>query len=395
MDNSAAIPSLPHAVNKGMALATRCPHCNTTFRVASDQLKLRGGIVRCGTCSQVFDGNAALVDLDAVAKNIPPVLPEPEPEERVETAPEPEPEIIPEPEPEPEPSASAAFDDEVAAIDAVEAESEKPGYVLDFDFSLDILPGEARPEPDPEPEPYIAEPEDAELSLADEFHDPEPAELDEEPPLPPDLETGPLPLLRESAASDDIIYEEPDTIVAEEPAQADPDEPEFVRLARGKEQAGRRRTIMMAAGSVVLLLTLLVQGMMNFGDVLVARYPALKPAVVASCALLRCKVELPAQIETLGIETGELQTLPNGTFVLTTLLRNESGLTQAWPYIELELTDANDKPLVRRVFTPPQYLPKSVAPAKGFAARSEQPVKIYFELKQVKASGFHIAVFYP
>ena len=48
-----------------MALATKCPHCKTTFRVASDQLKLRGGIVRCGTCQQVFDGNASLVDLDA------------------------------------------------------------------------------------------------------------------------------------------------------------------------------------------------------------------------------------------------------------------------------------------------------------------------------------------
>ncbi|MDB5756578.1 MAG: hypothetical protein JWR56_3006, partial [Massilia sp.] len=47
-----------------MALATICPHCNTTFRVASDQLKLRGGIVRCGACNEVFDGNAALIDLD-------------------------------------------------------------------------------------------------------------------------------------------------------------------------------------------------------------------------------------------------------------------------------------------------------------------------------------------
>lgn len=393
-----------------MALATRCPHCNTTFRVASDQLKLRGGIVRCGTCSQVFDGNAALVDLDAVAKNIPPPpAPEPEPEPDLapeivaEPEPEPEPEIIPapepEPEPEPEPSPSAVFDEEVAAIDA---EPKKPAYVLDFDFSLDTLPGEIKPEPEPEPapepepepEPHITEPDDAELSLADEFHDPEPSELEDEAPHALDLETGPLPLLRASA-SDDSVYEEPDTIVAEDVQQADPDEPEFVRLARNKEQAGRRRTILFGAGSLALLLALTVQGVLNFGDVLVARYPALKPTVVASCALLRCKVELPAQIDTLGIETGELQTLPNGTFVLTTLLRNESGLTQAWPYIELELTDTNDKPLVRRVFTPPQYLPKTVAPARGFAARSEQPVKIYFELKQVKASGFHIAVFYP
>src|SRR3954468_6645659 len=49
-----------------MALATICPHCHTTFRVASDQLKLRGGIVRCGACHEVFDGNAVLVDLDAI-----------------------------------------------------------------------------------------------------------------------------------------------------------------------------------------------------------------------------------------------------------------------------------------------------------------------------------------
>ena len=50
-----------------MALATRCPYCHTTFRVASDQLKLRGGIVRCGACQRIFDGQAHLVDLDTVA----------------------------------------------------------------------------------------------------------------------------------------------------------------------------------------------------------------------------------------------------------------------------------------------------------------------------------------
>ena len=72
-----------------------------------------------------------------------------------------------------------------------------------------------------------------------------------------------------------------------------------------------------------------------------------------------------------------------------------SSLAQAWPHIELTLTDANDKPLVRRVFKPAEYLPRDAAPAKGFAGRSEQPVKLYFELNQIKASGYHIAVFYP
>ena len=117
--------------------------------------------------------------------------------------------------------------------------------------------------------------------------------------------------------------------------------------------------------------------------------------MVAACAVLRCKVELPAQIEALKIEAPELQTLGGNVLVLTTLLRNESGLTQAWPYIHLELTDSSDKPVIRRVFTPPQYLPAGIAPAKGFGAESEQPVKIHFELKQLKASGYKVAVFYP
>src|ERR1700752_4460178 len=38
-----------------MALATRCPNCQVLFRVVADQLKLRGGLVRCGACRHVFD----------------------------------------------------------------------------------------------------------------------------------------------------------------------------------------------------------------------------------------------------------------------------------------------------------------------------------------------------
>ena len=44
-----------------MNLTTRCPDCGTAFRVLPVQLSARGGKVRCGKCSHVFDGVAALV----------------------------------------------------------------------------------------------------------------------------------------------------------------------------------------------------------------------------------------------------------------------------------------------------------------------------------------------
>ena len=77
------------------------------------------------------------------------------------------------------------------------------------------------------------------------------------------------------------------------------------------------------------------------------------------------------------------------------MLRNTGSGTQAWPHLELTLDDSNDKAVLRRVIAPRDYLPASVEPGKGFAPRSEQAVKLYFELAQLKAAGYHIAIFYP
>ncbi|AOJ75152.1 DUF3426 domain-containing protein [Burkholderia ubonensis] len=44
-----------------MLLATRCPHCETVFRLQQEQLVLHGGLVRCGHCRQVFDATRSLV----------------------------------------------------------------------------------------------------------------------------------------------------------------------------------------------------------------------------------------------------------------------------------------------------------------------------------------------
>ncbi len=41
-----------------MSTITRCPACSTVFKVVADQLKVSGGWVRCGHCSEVFDAQA-------------------------------------------------------------------------------------------------------------------------------------------------------------------------------------------------------------------------------------------------------------------------------------------------------------------------------------------------
>jgi predicted Zn finger-like uncharacterized protein len=57
-----------------MSLVTRCPQCATAFRVLPLQLSAKGGKVRCGKCTAVFDGVAHLLAQQEAA------APEPSPQ---------------------------------------------------------------------------------------------------------------------------------------------------------------------------------------------------------------------------------------------------------------------------------------------------------------------------
>ena len=391
--------------------------------------------MRCGTCREVFDGNAALVDPAAASPFLTsaPGTAAPLPTDYPLDA-----------------SLPSVTDDE-------------PIYSLDFDTSFDpfgILPETAQLKDDADDGEHIEL--DLDVALPDEVPaaapldipldrpEPEatPVEAPEalpEPPLPqpmapfkrrqvddapafatylrdsrrePNLEAvaapvlpaaekvsldKPAPTRREPTLADHSFTPLPAASVAPEPAEeqqvpvqrpAD-DEPAFVTLGRRREQSGKALRVAMAAGSVVLLLLLFLQVMTTFRNPLAAQFPQWKPTLVTLCKLSGCQVDLPAQIEALAIEQGELQTIKEHTFSYVSLLRNQSRSVQAWPSIELILNDANDKPVLRRVIVPRDYLPATVDVSKGFAPRSEQTIKLYFALDQLTASGYHIAIFYP
>ncbi|MDN2708266.1 DUF3426 domain-containing protein [Janthinobacterium sp. SUN118] len=430
-----------------MALATKCPHCNTIFRVAADQLKLRGGIVRCGTCREVFDGNAALVDPAAAS----PFL-----TSHPGTA---------------TPPLSGA---DPLADSLPSATDDEPIYSLDFDTSFDpfgILPETAQLKDDEDDTEHIELdldvdlPADVPAAAPADIAVAAPAELPE-PPLPrpmapfkrrqvdeapafatylrdsrrepnldgsapasePDVEkisldkpvpaavppraatlppAAPAGVRQEPTLAAQPFTPPPDEVPAPEHAAAEveeeteaapappDDEPAFVIQGRRREQSGKALRVAMGLGSLALLLILVLQVMTTFRNPLAAQFPQWKPTLAALCSLSGCQVDLPAQIEALAIEQGELQTLKEQTFSYVSLLRNHSRSVQAWPSIELTLNDANDKPVLRRVIAPRDYLPANIDVAKGLAPRSEQTIKVYFALDQLTASGYHIAIFYP
>ena len=388
--------------------------------------------MRCGSCDQVFDGNAAL--FEPLAPSSAPTIPLPAEIDEFDLAFDGLDDGVRSPLPviEPEPSAQdllggdtlsdqelqAAIDAELAALDDRMAAAQPAPALPPAQKPAAPAPpatpaGDERREPTfdipPQPDQIDEEDEQALLQLAAGAAKP----YDDIPPS--------HTLLRTASAPPAGYYDEPQLHSSEslfaapaadrhtfEPAAAAPaqvakakkidapdDEPGFVKRERHRERYGRATTIALCLGIVLCLGALAAQGLTTFRNPLAAAMPSLKPALVAACNALGCKVELPSQIDELAIEQGELQALNENTFSFATALKNSSGSAQAWPHIELVLDDANDKTVLRRVFAPRDYLDPEVDIAQGVPARSEQPVKLYFELKQPKVSGYHIAVFYP
>jgi predicted Zn finger-like uncharacterized protein len=423
-----------------MALATRCPHCSTTFRVAQDQLKLRAGLVRCGACREIFNGAEHLIQSDKPAQSgTPPASAAAATQAVPSPAATPDAPVAP-----PAPDASSESTSSSPASAASEhasspaAPSAGPALPTAAPVMAPVKPATpadsvnpqtptiARPSasmPKP-PVPVVAanDPQDdpmqrmtlMDFTSFDESGEDNPvrrhvkksilsgaygldrlSQSEESPDSPaPDeltkaideLQRKPWRIAKKSASPDDV---DPDGI--------DADEPEFVKRARRRQTGSRARRIFMGGGSAVLLVALIAQGLYTFRNQIAAHLPATAPALASACAVLGCRIELLAQIDAVSIESSELQALATSqnSFLLTTVLRNRSATAQQWPNIELTLNDANDKAVARRVFTPRDYLPRGVDVAKGFAANMEQTSKLTFVLSELSASGYRVELFYP
>lgn len=150
-----------------------------------------------------------------------------------------------------------------------------------------------------------------------------------------------------------------------------------------------------AAG--VLLLLLLAQAAFWFRAGLAARMPGLKPALAVYCRILKCNVPLPREAGMISIESSDLVAEPayENRIFLSALLRNHAPYAQAFPNLELTLTDNQDQPLARRMLTPAEYLPPAEGEATGLLPSHELGVKLHLDTSPFKPSGYKLVLLYP
>ncbi|OIR06787.1 hypothetical protein GALL_110350 [mine drainage metagenome] len=156
-----------------------------------------------------------------------------------------------------------------------------------------------------------------------------------------------------------------------------------------------RRSSIWAVASLVALLLLLLQAVMQFRTELSVLFPETKPALRRACALLGCELALPAKADFLGIESSDMHPGPAGQITLAATLKNRAPFVQAYPDLELSLTDTADQPLLRKVLAPNEYLPKGTDVASGFAAEGKVALNLTLQAGVAGAVGYRIYLFYP
>jgi predicted Zn finger-like uncharacterized protein len=149
--------------------------------------------------------------------------------------------------------------------------------------------------------------------------------------------------------------------------------------------------------ALTLTLALLAQGAYYFRVELAARLPGLKPLLVQYCELLACTVALPQKAELIVIESSELESDPNRSNIVTlhALVHNRAPYAQAYPSLELTLTDLQDQAVARRVFHPADYLKTGVDEKLGVPARRDLDIKLRLDTTDLKPSGYRLFLFYP
>ena len=188
------------------------------------------------------------------------------------------------------------------------------------------------------------------------------------------------PFLPSDPAKDDIA---PAIIVdvpekgTEKPVSAE----ELAKIVEKKKKRSRFSQFLWGIGSLLLLALAGLQGIYHYSEEITAWWPPSEELVNTTCELLSCPVKVPVKKPVLSIETTAPEKLENlaNQYTQNITMSNNSPNLQIWPALVMELTDLDNKVLLRRTFQPEEYLPEEAGTTKGLAPESGITFKMTFE----------------
>jgi len=342
---------------------TKCPKCDTTFRVTASQLSAAKGAVRCGACLHVFRAS------DYFQQEKPTVTASPD--DRTQDM----------------------FDDELFETPAAPANKAKPAPPamddLDDDFLIDddngLIDDNEKPKgsaflndidenflsinPDAVEDPFFS---DSDKVLGDRKEEEEDADEAWAQALLDDNDDEPHYTQAPPKATQSVAEPQKPTMATFTYIEDDP-----LDLSLPTKSAKRWP---LAIACSLMVVTLGAQAaFFNFDSW--SRQASFRPLYAQACQWLKC--ELPSTYDVSKIRTTtspQVSSHPKYQDALTVdvLFMNTAEFEQTFPNVELTFTDTNEKVVAHRIFTSDEYL---AGEAAGLTSMPPQtPVHIALEI---------------
>ncbi|MEA3086116.1 MAG: hypothetical protein QOC89_3813 [Paraburkholderia sp.] len=438
-----------------MLLATRCPFCDTVFRLQPAQLALRRGLVRCGHCHEVFDASSSLFELNEngdfssakpvaaaaaieALSGVRPKGPDFSAEAWDPWAPAPDATIdnrllhnasnltltpvstgagvavTPRHATEPELPASAFTTPTPSDHEPILADAPLDPFAYEVDAPPDIPrePFAYQPEPPAEQSPRVwhkTERPSEHIADADEPVLKESATLHGIPDNEPHFGAAGSGAAGSGAASAGGLGGGSGTAgpgttglgssgepFAVQPVHEGVDPFPVVRETRPAEPRRVGWIIFGAVIAVLLVIALLAQLAWWQRETVQVYFPRSQTLYAKVCAQLGCQITPPHDIDGLQVEPSDLRQIDGPhKLELKMPLRNRFNVALAYPAIELTLLDDQNNVAVRRVLWPQDYVPPGTPIAAGLAAHTTQIMIVHLDTGNAVASNFRVQIFYP
>ena len=314
-----------------MSLITRCPACQTSFRVVPDQLRMSEGWVRCGQCSDIFDAQANLQT--ATASNPP----------------------------------DGDVDVEIAVANSPvssETEQNRATDALDLQTALREVVASRGGRGDTSEAALESLPSGSvgKLSVSTK-------RLPDEPP---------------PSTSDEVQTDEMQEGISFLGKGKAPTAKQITWVK-----------VTLAILGLVLLLVLGVQASVFERNRLASFFPDLKPHLQNLCAHLNCTVSTLKQFESVVVDNSTFSRQRGDTYRFGLVLKNTAAVELAMPAIELTLTDSQDQPLLRKVLTATDLGAKTDTLAANAEWSGAVALSAKVNGGAERISGYRVLAFYP
>lgn len=340
-----------------MSQLTRCPNCATTFRVSDAQLALRGGRVRCGNCSFVFNALACQVDADPVT-------------------------IV-----------DIAYDAVQqehdpfwdAPMAGASAAAEEAGVIASIEESA------ALPEISAWPKVNVLDEEERGHAVENEQW----IEGFQELPPPAWLKT---PSVLDDDGGVEVESETAHSEVFVQPARLDPafadSQPQVSQDWLQAVGPSPWRWVWRLANLAAFVLALTLTAVL-LRQPLSEWYPPSRPLLAAACQKLACELHASQNQSLLFLDGIEFSFDPADTqrLELNAVLRNTASYPQAWPIIDVQLMDKTGKRAARRLLRPTQYLPPQEIGSREFAAQQEVQLNVVLQLTGIAVENYTVGFY--